>query len=307
MLLENDETCQTVSKPETLAKQFDTVMRDAGGKIDKREVAECLGVRVASDAFRTILSRRKVENKVRAYRGSPTLIEWIKREWTMTKADSKEQAMVDLRLPLDAHEYVTIPTGSISGVAGITSACKTGFMLETAELNVYTQPLPIYYWYMEMSEAKLNSRLEDFPILVKAREEGKFIPVKQKEFEFPDVIVPTAINLTDYLDRDDAFYLIAEDIRALHAPLTTGIAIFAQQKSVNSSGWGQGGIMTGKLSGLYIALDVIGEGAGHTIGNATFVKCNSWVDPDVNPKKMHCQYITGGLHGKIIKQGEWRR
>lgn len=289
------------------AEKFDEVMRNSEGRQDKREVAETIGLRVASDTFRKLLQRRKNEGKVRAYRGSHYLIEWINRDYAITQLDKAETSpMLDLKFALRIHEYASVPPGSVVGFAGMVSGGKTSALLETAELNVFTQPKPVYYWYNEMSEGKLIYRCEDFPHLSQAQKEGKFFPVKQGNFEFADVLQPDAINLIDYIDRDDDVFLIGRDIKELYQQLNTGVIIFALQKKPHLD-FGYGGYMSVKLSNLYITLEKRYESGKSMHGVAKIVKCKDWANNEVNPCNLQCEYHSGGLHGKLFVDGEWKR
>ncbi len=288
------------------AQKFDEFMREANGRVDKREVAEVIGLKVTNDTFRKILSRRKGGDRpqIRAYRGSHNLIERVNRDYRITPEDIGTQAMLEIRLPLNIPEYVKIPSRSVTGIAGYKSTGKTAFLLETAELNVYSQELPVYYWYNEMGELLLNTRLEDYPLLPKARREDRFRPVMQTTFEFTDVIDPDAINLIDYIDRDDDMWLIGEDIRKIFTPLNKGCSIFALQKKRDSN-LGYGGTPTLKLSTLYITLDEKYHSEKGTHGIAKIIVCKNW--EGTNPVGLSCEYHTGGKHGKLFLDGEWKR
>lgn len=289
------------------AKQFDEIVSGAGGRIDKREVAVTIGLQVTSHTFRELLRRRKAEGKVRAYRGSHFLIEWINRDYEVTRLDKLSVVqMLDICLPLKIHEYASLPPRSVTGVAGMVSSGKTSFLLGVAELNVRTQPLPVYYWYNEMSEAKMIYRCEDFPLLIQAQQEGKFFPVMQTNFEFADVLQPDAINLIDYIDRDDDVFLIGSDIKKIYSKLNNGVVIFALQKKAHLD-LGYGGNMSIKLSNLYIILDTKYQSGISMHGVAKIVKCKDWKNIDINPVSLQCEYHTGGRHGKLFLDGEWKR
>lgn len=288
------------------AKKFDEFMREARGSVDKRDIAETIGLKATDDTFRKLLARRKEEGKVRTYRGSPYLIEWINRDYEVTRLDKvKADPMLDISLPLRIHEYACVPPGSVIGIAGMTSSGKTSFLLETAELNVLTQPMSVYYWYNEMSEAKMIYRCEDFPLLLQAQKAGKFFPVKQGNFEFADVLQPDAINLVDYLDRDQDLYLIGGDIKKLYSVLNNGVVIFALQKKAHLD-LGYGGNMSIKLSNLYVTLDIRYQSGQSMHGIAKIVKSKDWRNIATNPNSLCCEYHTGGKHGKLFIDSDWK-
>ncbi len=307
------ETFQNRDKPVTtihqkgreFAKNFDGAMRESGGPMSRRDIAVTLGLEHTSDTFRQIVKRRLDEGKIRRPRNSPTLLEWINRDYVVTPLEGGDETYLDMRLPLSLHDLVRVPQRAMVGVAGVTSAGKTAFLLEAAALNVYRQPLKVYYWYMEMSEAKFRTRREDFPKLEQAQKDGLFIPVMQGDFEFDDVIDPGAINIIDYIDRDNDVYLNGQTIRDIHKRLETGCAIFGLQKQPKSD-YGYGGIVTAKLSTIYIVLDKIGEEETTLRARATIKKAKDW-DSVSNPSGQSCEYHTGGEHGKLFQDGEWKR
>jgi len=286
------------------SKRFDEVVKEAC-KISKRDIAETIGLKPTDDTFRKLIARRIDEGKIRPHRGSANIIEWINRDYKVTDlTSSKAATFLPIKMPLRLNELISIPPGSVIGIAGFTSAGKTSFLLEIAELNVFTQPMPVYYWYHEMSEDRLRIRIEDFPELIEASKSKIFKPVKQSDFEFWDVLEPDAINLIDYLDRDIDAYLIGQDIKHLQARLNTGIVTYAQQKPANRD-FGIGGVAGAKLSNLYLALDVKKQMQKTMYGICKVVKAKDWVD--INPVHLYCNYHTGGKHGKLFMDGDWQR
>ena len=287
-----------------LSKGFDEFMREEGdGWQDKRNVAEQLGTTHKDRAFRKLLQKRRGDGDIRIHGSNPYLIRRVNRDYAIVKLGAVEaRPLLDIKLPLNLHELVQIPPGSLIGVAGYPSAGKTAFLLEAAELNVLSQPMPVYYWFNEMSKEKLNIRCEDFPLLVKAQKEGKFFPVIQEDFEFADVLQADAINLVDYLDRDDELWKIAGDIRGLQRGPNRGIVIFALQKQKDSK-TGYGGLPTLKRPNLYLTLDEKHQEAKAMRGKARIVKCKDW--DKINPVGMSCEYLTGGKHGKLFITGIW--
>jgi hypothetical protein len=212
-----------------LSRAFDVLMSaDIGCWQDKRDIAGQLGTSSHDESFRKLIQRRKTEGKVRQNKRNPYLIQWINREYKIIDlSDNSQEVYLPVKLPLDIHELAKVPQGSVNMVAGFTSAGKTAYQLEIADLNVFAQDKPIYYWFNEMSIAKLKARLEDFPNLYKAWEQGKFKPVRQEDFEFADTVEPDAFNIYDYIDRDEDMWLIGQDIKHIQVRLNTGIAFIA--------------------------------------------------------------------------------
>ena len=289
-----------------LSRKFDEIMSEGGtGWQDKRDIAEQVGTTSKDESFRKLLQRRRTEDKIRVHGRNPYLIQWINRDYKVTQLSTPEkQTFLNLKLPLSIEALAQIPSGSVIGVAGYVSSGKTAFLLEMAELNAFSQPMPVYYWYNEMSESKMVIRCEDFPLLIDAWKQKKFFPVKQGDFEFSDVIEADGINLIDYLDRDEELYLIGRDIKQLQRRLNNGIVVFAQQMQHNAK-FGYGGLPSAKLSNLYITLDMVREAEHSLHGRAKIMKCKDW--EDINPVYMTCDYYTGGKHGKLFIDSDWEK
>ncbi len=286
------------------ARQFDDFMKQANGRVDRREVAEAIGTKVTSHTFRELERRRIDEHKIRRFRRSPNLIEWINRDYLVTQLESIESpAMLDIRLPLGLDGKVAVPERSIFALAGITSSGKTSALLETADKNCQG-PMPVYYWYNEMSESKLRLRIEDFPNLIAAQKAKRFFPIQEGNFSIADVLQPDAINIYDYLDRDEELYLIAQDLKTYFQSLGRGIVVVGLQKKAGQT-YGYGGAMTAKLTNLYVTLDSIdGSPVFRGKGRARIVKAKDWASEQC-PLGFICNYHTGGKHGKLFNDGDW--
>lgn len=289
-----------------LSRAFDELMSvDIGDWVDKRDIAGQLGTTHTDDAFRKLIYNRKKDTKIRQNKRNPYLIQWINKSYKVVDlSDNSQETYLPVKLPLDIHELVKVPQGSVNMIAGFTSAGKTAYQLEIADLNVFVQDKVTYYWFNEMSIPKLKTRLEDFPNLYKAWEQGKFKPVRQEDFEFADTVEPDAINIYDYIDRDEDMWLIGQDIKQIQVRLATGVAFIAIQKKAAET-FGYGGLPTAKLSNLYVTLDCNKEQGDYFSGKAKIVKAKDWVNH--NPVYMSCDYKTTGKHGKLERQGIWGR
>jgi Bifunctional DNA primase/polymerase, N-terminal len=297
--------------PQKLSTSFDNILKEAG-RMSKRDIAGTLGVSVTHDSFRKLVHRRINDDKtVRFYRGSSEILEWVNRDYKiLSLEDYRKQANLSITLPLGLNKLVTVPPGSVIGIAGYTSGGKTSFLYETGELNIGTQDMSVFYWFNEMSEERMLLRLEDYPKLVV--EMGKqFKAVKQGDFEFYDVIDPDAINIIDYLDLDGdsdgkQVWMIGAVIRKLQQQLGKGIVIFALQKKKDQD-TGYGGVYSMKLSNLYLSMDIVKQDEKSMMGKCKIIKAKDWKEVDYNPAGLYCNYYTGGKHGKLISDNLWRR
>jgi len=297
-------------KRQNYSSRFDEVLKETG-KMSRRDVFLSIGIQPTSDIARQIVKRRLDEGKIRPYRGSPNVLEWINRDYQILSLKNYQSpTRLKVTLPLELNKYVYIPAGSVIGVAGYTSAGKTAFLLEIAELNALTQDKPVYYWFNEMSEERMVLRCEDYPLLAEAQDKKKFFPIKQGDFEFADVLEPDAINLFDYIDLDGGgddsqkLFMIGAVIKRLQKPLGSGVVIYAHQKPENGK-VGYGGVFAAKLSNLYVTLDTTGQTDASMLGICKVFKAKDW--DGVNPVGLSCNYYTGGKHGKIISDNKWTR
>ena len=289
------------------ARTFDAFGRENKNEwLDKREVAEQVGINYKSRNFRKLVQERRIKGDLRIHGQRPNLIMFINREWVEVDLEAPMQdCWTDIPLPLDLEDHIKIPMGSIGGVAGYVNSGKTAFLMECAELACKSSDMPVFYWFNEMSENKAKERvLDDYSYLVEAKRSGQFHLVEQKDFEIPDVIQPDAVNIVDYLRRTEEVFRHAGDIDALRKNLGNGVLWFGLQKTANSSS-GYGGIPTRWLSNIYITLDLVQELEKGMKGRATIRKAKDYLN--CNPNGKACLYHTSGKHGTLCKDTNWER
>ncbi|MCD6379666.1 hypothetical protein J7M07_04395, partial [bacterium] len=177
---------------------------------------------------------------------------------------------MDIRYPFEIEKYVLTHPGNIIVVAGEPNAGKTAFLLNIVRMNMENHD--IWYFNSEMGAAELKKRLMNFDIPLKdwrfkARERGS---------NFHDVIQPNAVNIIDFLEIYDNFYLIGQDIKMIHDKLDKGIAIIAIQKN-RGTDFGLGGQRALEKPRLYL-----------TMGDSKIkiVKAKNWRLSDVNPNNL---------------------
>jgi len=188
-------------------------------------------------------------------------------EWQ--KADPGKP--LDLLWPFALENWVALFPKNIVVVAGAPNAGKTGFVLNFIHRNMHrveiAELLPIQYFTSEMGAQELKLRLSKFPPT-----EWSF-DARERSNDFADVITPTKINIVDFLEVTNEFYLIAEEIKAIHEKLTTGIAIVAIQKNPDQL-LGRGGAFSMEKARMYLSMDS---------GKLTIVKGKNWAVEGSNP------------------------
>jgi hypothetical protein len=118
--------------------------------------------------------------------------------------------------------------GNIILVAGEVESGKTALMLNIIYENMATWN--INYFNSEMGEVELGERLSKFKDI--ELKDWRFRAIEHSE-NFHDVIVPGKqnLNIIDYLELLQDFYLVGAEISKIHRRLDGAIAIICIQKN----------------------------------------------------------------------------
>ena len=206
-----------------------------------------------------------------------------------------DEEPADLWLPLRLSEYVQIHYGNLIVIAGAPNSGKTAFMLNIIKENML-KDWDVYYYTSEMEAGELKLRLGKFPDI--SLDQWRF-KAYRRGGEFNDVIKPgkNSLNIVDFLEVHDEFYIIARRLKEIHDKLEGGIAVVGLQKNPNQD-TGLGGWRSMEVTRLAIALDW---------GRCKIVKAKNWVDPERNPNNWVISFkLVDGC--RIIPGREgWRR
>ena len=204
----------------------------------------------------------------------------------------QDQKAIDLKWPFGLEKYCFILPKNIVIIAGYPDTGKTAFLLNFIKLNM--EKHKIHYFSSEMGALELRTRLEKFPIPL---DQWKFFP-RERSSNFSDVIVPNEINVIDFLEVHQDFYMMGQWIKDIFDKLKQGIAIIAIQKDKKEkSSLGRGGIGSLEKPRLYITLD----NNPHIL---TIVKAKNWINDMINPNGMMRKYkVSSGCHFHM--EGEW--
>jgi len=250
---------------------------------DKKKVRVILGRLVEKGII------ERVGNKNAVFR----LIESNADEIDFINASVKEFM---IKWPFKIEYLVKTHPKNIIIIAGEQNAGKTAFCLNVAKLNMNQGP-NIYYFSSEMGAAELKDRLSCFEDMT--LEDWKAVKFLERSNKFSDIIKPNAINIIDYLEITDNFYLIGSELKAIHERLENGIAIIGLQKD-GKSVLGRGSSFGLEKPRLYITLQDNAP-AGAII---TLKKAKNWKDKSRNPNGLEAYFkIRNGC--ELYQTSEW--
>jgi len=201
----------------------------------------------------------------------------------------------DIWMPLRLSEYVQFHYGNLIVIAGAPNSGKTAFMLNIVKENML-KDWDVHYFTSEMEAGELKLRLKKFPDIALDRWNFK---AYRRGGDFQDVIKPgrNSLNVVDFLEVHDEFYIIARRLKEIHDKLKGGIAIVGLQKNPNQD-TGLGGWRSMEVTRLAIALDW---------GRCKIVKAKNWVDPSKNPNNWVISFkLVDGCRIIPGKEG-WQR
>lgn len=144
--------------------------------------------------------------------------------------EDAEMKQFPVWLPLGLNEKVYISPGNVIVLAGETNAGKTAFVLNVIYRNLVInggQQSRVRLLNSEMHPAELKSRLLSIDSCVEAWQGLE--PISRSR-DFHQVIEPNSLNVIDFLENLDDFWMIGKKIEAIHNTLENGIAIVCLQK-----------------------------------------------------------------------------
>ena len=211
----------------------------------------------------------------------------------MDYINANDEAL-EIWLPFGLSDYVELYENSIVIIAGAPNAGKTTLLLNIIKEN-QLKGWDLNYFNSEMSEGELKKRLMKFNY--ETLSDWKFKAYERAE-DFQDVIVPgkNSLNLIDFLEVHDEFYIIGRKIKEIHDRLKGGLAVIALQKNPGCD-QGLGGFRSLEVARLALAIDY---------GKVKVVKAKNFKQPDKNPNGLIKDFQI--LYGsQIIDKYPWYR
>ncbi len=273
-----------------LAQKIEEWVKGTTGWFSYEELDRELGVcsNADKDNRRQIVSRLKKKGVVEPHHRDNKLCRFINTQVRLIDFKSAtNRTPLDLKLPFGLERLVKIYPKSIIVIAGAANAGKTGLLLNFIRLNQHN--FTIYYRSSEMGEEELASRLKQFDGI--SLDEWNFIS-EECSSNVADNIRPDVINIIDYLELSENFYIVAEHFKKIHDKLGNGVCFVALQKK-RGAPLGRGGDFGLEKPKLYLTMDP---------GICTIQKAKSWVNPKNNPNGMATNFrIENGCNFIVIK------
>lgn len=216
----------------------------------------------------SLLKKDSIVVKATSKEGTYRVVRDDAPEISWKQAD--ESQSINLIWPFNLHELVRILPKNIIVIAGAPDAGKTAFCFDFIKRNM--NKYSIVYFSSEMGELELKLRLSKFDSI---NPEDWNFETRERSSNFADVIRSNKINIVDYLEITDNFYLVAGEIKAIWEKLNKGIAIICLQKKRGIQfELGRGAESSLEKARLYLAIDS---------GHLKIIKAKNWMNPLKNP------------------------
>jgi hypothetical protein len=321
----------------SMKERIEEFIEEIDGVFTNGDVDAELGIKTKEEKTnrRKALSRLVKDGKIKRYGQKSGTYRKVKQELNyMNIFDAKVQN-VFLPLPLGLSEMVAPMPKNIIVCAGASNAGKTTFSMDLAhkilnykakeikstrtfemfaisrtegkplsvlineQINGKSEPINVLYFTSEMGTQEFNFKANLFEGGINSWRHKNLKVIDQMDC-FSDAIDPNGINIIDYLEMHDKFWLVGEDIRAIHDKLGNGIAFINIQKADHKT-VGKGGSTTKEKARLYITLDN-NEDYGFT---CKIEKCKIPLNPAHNPNNKTIDFQI--KNGSIIEPiSEWR-
>jgi hypothetical protein len=283
---------ETVKNP--LSEQIRVWVTETTGWFSYEDCDKEIGIRESSDKDirRHVFMKLRADGRIEAHPKDNKLYRYINaavRKIDFKTADNTKPLAI--KYPFGIEDYFNTFPGNIIVVAGSPDAGKTAFLLNTIYLNQFD--FSIFYQSSEMGKSELQNRLKNFEGM--GLQDWNF-EAEERSSNFADVIRPSCLNIIDYMEISENFYMVAEYLKQIHDKLDGGIAIVALQKDPKAD-QGRGGTFGLEKPRLYLNMDA---------GKIKIRKAKNWTHPEQNPNGLVLNYkLVGGC--KFIVTSTWHQ
>ena len=236
-----------------LTKEIEEWISRLDGEFQTREVFDELAIPINKKGTVSKILARLIEKRIIERSGKQRgRFRRVETELDLIDIFNCDEKTVNIQLPLGIHEFAEIMPGNIIIVAGEPNMGKTALLLNIAASNMYD--FDVSYFSSEMGDRELKKRLklfEDVPF----EDWRKFKPYARSE-NFADVVKSGegSLNLIDFLEIHDEFYLVAKYIYEIYRKLNGAVAVIALQKNPGTP-YPLGGVRSLEKARLAITLE----------------------------------------------------
>jgi len=255
---------------QNLAGKIREYLGTIDGTFFTHQIFSDLGIKEPRDKtnVRQILKRFK-GNLIQSQGNQAGCWRVIRGEVEKMNLQNGDDEELNLWLPLDLHNYVQIMSNNLIVITGDPDSGKTAFMLRTIKENLGRWNC--HYFNSEMGAFELRKRLDlfaGFPI-----EDPHFHAYERSDC-FEDVVQPGkyVLNVIDYLEITEEFYLISKHLANVYKNLHGSVALIAIQKRCKTSDLPLGAQRALEKPRLAISLSA---GSKTTPNIATIIKCKN--------------------------------
>jgi hypothetical protein len=209
--------------------------------------------------------------------------------------------IVSLPLGLPSLGIQVLP-GNIIVVAGESNSGKTSILLNIAHDNLKTlsktgQHDTIKYFSSEMGPQELHTRVKAFGKPMKLWSGMQAI---ERTGNFHQVIDPDGLNIIDFMEVHNEFYMVGEWIRRIYEVLESGVCIIALQKK-SGTDFGRSGEISLEKPRLYLSISEVIKG----YSSCKIVKAKNYTG-ERNPNGLEKDFRIIRRGSELKELTEWR-
>lgn len=292
-----DESKIIVPQPDT--KESEDVkawIKASPGEFSVKDLDYDLGITEPSARMeRTKILEKFVAEKILSREGKRRgVYRPYKKELDVMDFINADDSFLPIWLPMEIHNMVGTLPGNIIVLAGEPNAGKTAVILNIIKNNMHK--FNIHYFNSEMAEMELKVRLSKFSDITPSQ--WKF-NAYSRDRDFADVVFKgeKSLNIIDFLEVHDDFYLVGEKIKQIHAALDGAIAIIAIQKNKGAE-MAVGGNRTMEKARLVVNVEP---------GKFKITKAKNFVNPEMNPNGATCRWKLVNGCRFVMKGTGWEK
>jgi hypothetical protein len=280
----------------SIASQVEDWVQVTTGNFMVTDVYKDLGIVTPSNkkAILTHLNRMekkgivtKCGEKRGCWRGVPLDMERIDLDF---KDEDEDEYSLFWPGALPMHEYVKFYPKQLIIIQGEPQTGKTALMLNMAYLNLQAGVVPrIDYFNSEGGQQEFKLRLKDYSITHQVDYDTWKNPkfhVWERSQDFAEVINPDGLNIIDFLEMTEEFYLIGKYLTHIWRRLNKGVAIVGLQKDPGKT-YAKGGQQVMEKPRLIISLMLGGK------AQVIKAKCPRFKGQIIDRKIFHYRLFDG--------------